>query len=269
MQISGIFIYPVKSLRGIALQAAKVEARGLQYDRRWMIVDPQGMFFTQRELPEMALLITEITSEHLLIRHATKPFEPLQIPLQTPVHAESMQVQVWDDTCLALAVSPSADHWLTEVLQTPCRLVYMPDHSLRPTDPNYSQPNDIVSFADGYPILIIGENSLSDLNGRLPKPLPMNRFRPNLVFAGGTPHVEDTWKSFKIGDAHFRGNKPCGRCEITTIDQETSERGSEPLKTLATYRLSGKKILFGMNICWEVNGITEPIIKMGDEIVIE
>lgn len=267
MKITGIFIYPVKSLRGIALQSAKVEARGLQYDRRWMIVDENGMFFTQREYPEMALLNTEITSEHLVIRHATKPVEPLKVLLQTPAESETIQVQVWDDTCPALIVSLEADKWLSEALQTPCRLVYMPDYSRRPTDPTYSQPNDIVSFADGYPILILGEASLADLNERLQDPVPMNRFRPNLVFSGGTPHEEDTWKNFQIGNLHFRGNKPCGRCAITTINQETGERGSEPLKTLSTYRLAGKKILFGMNVCWDANVVLEPMVKIGDEIV--
>lgn len=267
MQISGIFVYPVKSLGGIALHSAKVEARGLQYDRRWMIVDPNGMFLTQREYPEMTLLIPTIETDYLVIRHLTKPFAPLTIPLKTSLEAEPIQVQVFDDICTALVVNREADVWLSEALQTPCRLVYMPDHSRRPTDPAYSQSGDIVSFADGFPILIVGEASLEDLNQRLQTPVPMNRFRPNLVFSGGLRYEEDTWKNFKIGKLHFRGVKTCGRCAITTINQDTAERGSEPLKTLASYRLSGKRILFGMNVCWDVDEILEPMVKIGDEIV--
>lgn len=269
MQISGIFIYPVKSLRGIPLSSSRLEKRGLQYDRRWMLVDHQGMFFTQREFPEMALLTTEITDEHLVIRHATKPFDALFVPLEVPLDAPFMKVQVWDDACDALAVSPTADAWLSKILQTPCRLVYMPDDSLRPTDPQYSQPTDIVSFADGYPILIIGEASLADLNQRLSAPVPMNRFRPNLIFSGGTPYIEESWKTFEINNTSFRAIKPCGRCVMTTIDQETTERGSEPLKTLGSYRLSGKKILFGMNVCWNVDHYTEATVNIGDTIKVQ
>jgi len=267
MQISGIFIYPIKSLRGIALDSAKVEKRGLQYDRRWMIVDQQGLFISQREIPEMALLSTEITQSQLIIQHIKKSFDPLSIPLKPAADAEPITVQVWNDTCRALVVSAAADQWLSQVLQTPCRLVYMPDDSFRHTDIQYSQPTDIVSFADGYPILIIGEASLADLNQRLKTPVPMNRFRPNLVFSGGAPYEEDTWNVFKINQLSFRGTKPCGRCVMTTINQETAERGSEPLKTLSSYRLDGKKILFGMNVCWDEEAVAQSIITMGDKII--
>ncbi|MFN7117548.1 MAG: MOSC domain-containing protein [Saprospiraceae bacterium] len=268
MQITQINIYPVKSLRGITLHSTIVEPRGLQYDRRWMLVDEQGLFLTQREFPEMALLVTEINDHHLVIKHSYKSYEPLLIPLKATAPAERVRVQVWNDHCHALAVSPFADQWLSEVLQTPCRLVYMPDDSVRPTDPLYSQPSDMVSFADGFPILIIGEASLEDLNQRLKIPVPMNRFRPNLVFSGGKPYEEDTWKNFQIGNLHFRGTKTCGRCEITTIDQATAERGSEPLKTLASYRLEGKRILFGMNVCWNVEETTNACLSIGDSIKI-
>lgn len=269
MHISQINIYPIKSLRGIALHSAKVEPRGFQYDRRWMIVDSKGLFISQREVPEMTQLIPEITANQLIIKHATKPYTPLHLPLHPSASAELLHVQIWDDTCHALAVSTAADQWLSEALQTPCRLVYMPDDSFRPTDPQYSQPTDIVSFADGYPILIIGEASLQDLNQRLETPVPMNRFRPNLVFNGGAPYEEDAWKTFQIGGLSFRGIKPCGRCVITTINQENAERGSEPLKTLASYRLDGKKILFGMNVCWNVMASEAAILKIGDKIMVQ
>jgi len=267
MQLTGIFVYPVKSLRGISLSAAKVEKRGLQYDRRWMLTDENGNFFTQRAFPQMALLTTEITEDSLIIRHATKAFEPLQISLEPADGLKESVVQIWKDTCKSLIVSKLANEWLSEALETRCQLVYMPDDSVRPTNPNYSQPDDMVSFADGYPILIIGQASLDDLNTRLKNPVPMNRFRPNLVFTGGAPYEEDTWNDFQIGDLHFRAVKTCERCVITTVHQETGTiQSAEPLKTLSTYRMKGKNILFGMNVCWDVNGIIEPMVKLGESV---
>jgi hypothetical protein len=266
MQLSGIFIYPVKSLRGIALDVANVEPRGLQYDRRWMIVDNRGHFFTQRAFPEMVLLTTEITPEYLVIRHVTKNLAPLQIALQPAENATAQRVQIWDDMCKALTVSEVANEWLSEALDTRCQLVYMPDDCLRPTDPDFSKPDDIVSFADGFPILIIGQASLDDLNTRLQNPVPMNRFRPNLVFTGGAPYEEDAWKHFTIGDLHFRAVKPCARCVLTTVNQETAERGAEPLKTLSKYRLKNKNILFGMNVCRDMDAAKDVFVKRGDAI---
>lgn len=268
MQLSEIFIYPVKSLRGISLQSAKVEARGLAYDRRWMLVDEAGHFFTQRKFPEMALLTTALTEEHLVIEHATKSLGKLLIPHKAPENQPSINVKIWDDTCQAILVSKETDQWLSEVLNTNCHLVYMPDTTQRFTDPTYSQPDDIVSFADGYPFLMIGQASLDDLNERLEEKITINRFRPNFVFTGGTPFEEDSWRQFSIGDLNFRAVKPCARCEIPSINPETGIFGKEPTRTLSKYRLHGHKILFGMNVCWDVNNEYEPIIKIGDSIEI-
>ena len=267
MQLSEIFIYPVKSLRGVSLNSAKVESRGLAYDRRWMIVADGGeTFFTQREFPEMALLTTELTDNHLIIRHSSKTLEALQIPLEMPKNGASLLVRIWDDTCQAITVSPKADAWLSEALGTPCQLVYMPDDSRRATDPKYSQDGDIVSFADGYPFLVIGQTSLDDLNKRLPEPVGIERFRPNFVFTGGAAYEEDHWKQFTIGNLNFRGVKKCARCQLTTVNPETGKFGKEPLRTLGQYRLEGHKILFGMNAIWDINNKIEPIIKIGDQI---
>lgn len=267
MQLSEIFIYPVKSLRGISLTSAKVEPRGLAYDRRWMIVADGGeTFFTQREFPEMALLTTELTDNHLIIRHLNKPMGILQIPLEMPTNGEPITVRIWDDVCRAITVSKEANKWLSEALQTPCQLVYMPDDSRRPTDPKYSQDGDIVSFADGYPFLVIGQASLDDLNTRLPEPVGMERFRPNFVFKHGAAYEEDHWKQFTIGNLNFRGVKKCARCQLTTVNPETGTFGKEPLRTLGQYRLEGHKILFGMNAIWDINNEIEPVIKIGDQI---
>lgn len=264
--LTAIYIYPVKSLGGISLKEATAEMRGLAYDRRWMLTDADGIFLTQRELPEMALLQPSIENDHLVIRHRNKPMSPLSISLDPANYGEALMVSVWDDTCGAVHVSADADAWFQEALNSPCRLVYMPDNSIRPIDPDYAQPGDLVSFADGYPFLIIGESAMAYLNDKLETPLSIRRFRPNFVFSGNTPHEEDEWKDFSIGSVRFRGTKPCGRCQIPTIDQETSIQGKEPSATLAKYRRFGHKINFGMNVC--LNG-APGIVRVGEEVVVE
>ncbi len=266
MKLTAIYIYPIKSLAGISLQEATAETRGLEYDRRWMLTDAAGMFLTQREFPEMALLQPAIEKGHLVIQHRSKPLEPLSIPLDPASYGEPRTVTIWDDTCAALHVSEAADAWFRGALNAPCHLVYMPDNSVRPVSPDYALPGDMVSFADGYPFLIIGEPSMANLNSKLEKPLSIRRFRPNFVFSGNTPHEEDEWKSFSIGSVRFRGTKPCGRCQIPTIDQETAIQGKEPSATLAKYRRFGNKINFGMNVC--LNG-APGVVRVGEEVVVE
>lgn len=263
--LSAIYIYPVKSLGGIPLREATAEIRGLAHDRRWMLTDENGVFLTQRELPEMALLQPSIENGHLVIRHRNKPMEPLTISLAPASYGEALTVSVWDDTCVAVHVSDVADAWFQEALNAPCCLVYMPDNSIRAIDPDYAQPGDFVSFADGYPFLIIGESSMAYLNEKLEIPLSIRQFRPNFVFSGNAPHEEDEWKNFSIGSVRFRGTKPCGRCQIPTIDQETSIQGKEPSATLAKYRRFGHKINFGMNVC--LDG-APGVVRVGEELVV-
>ena len=264
--LSQINIYPIKSLGGISVETATVEPRGLQYDRRWMLVDESGQFMTQRTFAGMALLQVSLLPEGLEVRHKHKDISPLLIPFE-PATDNLIQVQVWDDVCAAVEVSNLANKWFTEALERFARLVYMPETTQRQADLEYAATGDVVSFADAYPILLIGENSLADLNSRLSQPVPMNRFRPSLVFTGGAPFAEDTWRHFRIGDLSFRGVKPCGRCVVTTIDQDTGQKSQEPLRTLATYRTPpGKnKILFGQNVI--PNNYYRPV-KIGDEIEI-
>lgn len=264
--ITQLHIYPVKSLAGIAVQEAQVTERGFQYDRRWLLINENNRFLTQRELGALALLGTEITADHLLIKHKTKPeLGVLQVPLQTNSN-ERFTVQIWDDFCEALAVDTHADDWLSAALESKVRLVYLPDDSPRQVEPERVQMPMNVSFADAYPYLLLGENSLIDLNQRLAEPVQMNRFRPNLVFAGGAPYQEESWSDLLIGGVSFRGIKPCGRCILTTTDQDTGLRhmGGDPLKTLATYRTQGNKVLFGMNLITLGTGI----IRVGDELVV-
>ncbi|WP_205502981.1 MOSC domain-containing protein [Rufibacter psychrotolerans] len=261
--LSEIYIYPIKSLGGISLTSAEVEERGLRYDRRWMLIDESGVFLTQRKLAEMALLQVALTPEGLLVTHKTKDLAPLVVPYETH-STRSTLVTVWEDICFAYLVSNEANAWFSQALGIPCRLVYMPDNSIRLIDPNYAKHNEKVSFADGYPFLVIGQESLNDLNGRLEQPVPMNRFRPTFVFTGGTPYAEEKWKTFKIGDVLFYGAKPCGRCNVTTIDQSTAQAGQEPLKTLATYRTQGNKVIFGMNLI----GLSTGTVSVGDSITV-
>lgn len=264
--ITQLHIYPVKSLAGIAVQEALVTERGFQHDRRWLLINENNRFLTQREFGALALLQTEITTEYLIIRHRNKlELGMLQVPLQTNSN-ERFTVQIWDDICDALAIGKAADAWLSEALEAKVRLVYLPDDSPRQVEPERVQMPMNVSFADAYPYLLIGETSLSDLNQRLAEPVPMNRFRPNIVFAGAAAYQEESWGDLLIGGVSFRGIKPCGRCILTTTDQDTGLRhtGGDPLKTLATYRTQGNKVLFGMNLITLGSGV----IKVGEELIV-
>jgi len=260
--VSDIYIYPVKSLGGFSLPAATLTDRGFQYDRRWMLIDENNRFISQREVSAMALLQVTIQEENLLITNK-KTSDLIKIPF-APLTSETMMVSVWGDNCLAQRVSDEADAWLSNQLDMSCRLVYMPDTTKRTVDEQYAHNQEITSFSDGYPLLIIGQASLDDLNNRLPSPLPMNRFRPNIVFTGGLPFQEDDMKQFSIGDIQFFGVKPCARCVITTIDQESGIKAKEPLKTLSTYRARNQKIYFGQNLLFNGTGT----IRVGDMITL-
>ncbi|KRT53951.1 MOSC domain-containing protein [endosymbiont of Ridgeia piscesae] len=251
IRLSGLSIYPVKSLGGIDLQRSELDSFGLHYDRRWMLVDQAGHFLSQRRLPRMTLIQPAIESDRLLLRADGQ--QPLSLPLH-PQGDEWIEVQVWEDRCRGLVCSAEADRWLSEFLETPCRLVYMPDSTRRQVDPDYALSSDHTAFSDGFPLLLISQASLDDLNRRLPVALPMRRFRPNLVVDGCTPYAEDRWRRIQIGGVDFRVVKPCSRCVITTIDPQSAQRGEEPLKTLSGYRRQGNKVLFGQNLLHNAEG---------------
>jgi uncharacterized protein len=260
--LSEINIYPIKSLGGISLPSATVEERGLQYDRRWMLVDAQHRFMTQRKIHKMALIKVNLMENGLQVSTAGMP--DLLVPF-VPQTNEMLTVSVWDDNCQAVVVSRAANEWFSEALQMPCTLVYMPGESIRPVDPRYARDHEFVSFADAYPFLLIGQASLQDLNQRLSEPVPMNRFRPNLVVTTTIPFQEDEWKSIRIGETVFHLVKPCARCVLTTIDQQTGTAGKEPLKTLSSYRTIQNKVLFGQNALW---GRVGGQVQLGDSIEI-
>jgi hypothetical protein len=245
MRLAALNVYPLKGAAGIALESWPLSALGLEYDRRWMLVTPEGMFLTQRDFPRLCLVRTEIAPPDLIL--SAPGLSPLQTPL-APTQGASLQVAVWRDRCQALLPDPEADRWCTEALGTACRLAWMPEASARVVDPRYDQLNRRVGFADAFPFLLIGTASLEELNRRLADPLPMNRFRPNLVVDGSSPFGEDCWRRIRVGAVEFDVVKPCARCVVTTTDQSTGQRGQEPLRTLATFRRVGNEVHFGQNL---------------------
>jgi uncharacterized protein YcbX len=259
--LSDIYIYPIKSLGGIRLESAVVEERGLQYDRRWMLIDDAGVFLTQRSLPEMALLRVTLLKEGLEVTHRNKDLYPLFVPYENR-SLNSTLVTVWEDICFAYIVSREANRWFSEALGTSCRLVYMPDNSIRLIDPNYAMHGEKTSFSDGYPFLLAGQASLDELNRRLEQPVSMDRFRPNLVVSGAEPFAEDSWKTIRMGSVLFYAPKPAARCIVVTTDQETTERTAEPLRTLNTFRKKENKVLFGQNLI----GLSTGTVRVGDPV---
>ena len=261
LQITELYVYPIKSLGGISLRSAIVTDRGLEHDRRWMLVDHNNRFLSQRELPQMALLKLSLLTDGLLVTDNTEPGGSIRVPFE-PQSSEIGKFMVWYDVCDGQYVGFDQDQWFSSVLNYPCRLVYMPNGSRRTTDPKYTSGEMLTSFSDGYPFMLIGQASLDELNTRLDVPLPMDRFRPNIVFSGGRAFEEDQMAAFKIGTVDFFGVKLCARCPITTIDQQTAQRGKEPLKTFATYRQWNNKVYFGQNLVHSGSGT----IRLGDLI---
>ena len=262
MYLSEINIYPVKSLGGISVEESVVEARGLERDRRLMLVDAANQFISQREIAAMALIKTEIIDDGLIAACYGKSLRIPAIPDGT-----TATVKVWSSSVKARVYDDETNAWFSDVLGINCRLVLMPEETKRKVNPLYAvrKNEDTVSFADGYPFLLIGQASLDDLNSRLAEPLPMNRFRPNFVVADAEPFDEDTWKKVRIGDTVFHIVKPCARCVITTVDQTTGEKGKEPLKTLASFRNMGGNLMFGQNLIAEKAGGT---LRVGDRVEI-
>ena len=286
MEISEINIYPIKSLKGIALSEAVVEKRGLRFDRRWMLTDQDGMFFTQREVPKMATVRVRVESGELRVESETGgemlvPFEPDK--------GHRQNVVVWKSEVAGLVYNGPVSEWFSDVLGKKCQLVLMPETSKRRVNKDFDTGDDIVSFADGYPLLVIGEASLEELNrrieenselpprprnaatppkqgGELFEPLRMNRFRPNVVVQGSEAFAEDKWAKIRIGETIFRVVKPCARCRIPTIDQDTGEfDGNEPLRTFASFRMAKQ----AFPNTFEAFGLTPNSVVFGENLIPE
>lgn len=253
--LAALHVYPVKSCRGHAVEAVDLDVFGPRGDRRFLVVDERGQFLTQRTLPRLALI--EPTLESTQLQLAAPGIETVSIPAVPGPAAPTLEVTIWRDTVAAADLGPTAASWLTTVLGRPARLVAMADAYHRPIRKDTALPGDEAPFSDAFPLLVISEASLEELNGRLTEPVPMNRFRPNVVISGCDAFAEDTWKRIRIGDVVLRAAGPCGRCIVTTIDQASLEQSKEPLRTLAQYRRSADgAVLFGQNYIHETKSGT-------------
>lgn len=263
VRLATIHIHPLKSGAPLARESARVEPRGLEHDRRWMVVDADGKFITGRKHPRLTLIHADPADGSALHLHA-----PDMPPLHLLPSATSprLHVEVWDSRVAAQVTNPASDEWISTFVGIRARFVHMDEACLRSVDPDHSQPGDIVSFADGYPLLAISQAALDQLNSRLAHPVPMLRFRPSIVIAGTQPHAEDGWKRVRIGGIEFDVAKPCIRCVFTTVDFERGEfdPSGEPLRTLLTYRRTPKGVSFGQNLIARGTGT----LRVGDKVEI-
>jgi uncharacterized protein YcbX len=269
MHVTGLHIHPVKSLRGLAVGAASVDSLGVVGDRRFLVVDPAGNFLTQRTVPGMARVGALLDDAFLTL--SCEGSGDIRVRRDPDPEAPDAVVRIWKSAGLRAedcGDAPAA--WLSSALQGPCRLVRIGPKFNRPVRADYARPGDVLGFPDGFPLLIISEASLGDLNRRMAETggeaLPMNRFRPNVVVAGCEPYAEDSLGRFRIGNVVFRAAKPCLRCIVTTTDQLTGKRGKEPLRTLAGYRRDPQaptEVMFGYNL---VNETKSGVIRVGEPV---
>jgi uncharacterized protein YcbX len=260
MIVSEVNIYPIKSCAGTRLDVGVIEARGFANDRRWLLVDEDWRFLTQREIARMALIKPDVDDRCL--RLSAPGMSAFELPVDQD--GKRAAVTIWKDSGVgAIDQGDDVAQWFSDYVGRKVRLVRFADDYMRQVSQQYApRETDQVGFADGYPFLIISEDSLADLNARLEtkgeQALPMNRFRPNIVVRdAGEPYAEDTWRTIKVGDVLFDLVKPCARCAITTTNQVTAERGKEPLKTLATYRKDRGGPLFGQNAIQRSTGVVK------------
>ena len=252
-------IYPVKGARGSDVDEMRFDAMGPRFDRRWMVVGPDGVFISQRGRPELATVRAAVGGRELVLD--APGAGAVAVPLAPG--GGRVGVRVWDSELEVRAVSADADAWLTAILGAPHRLVHIGEDDVRRTDPAYAEGHR-VGFADGYPALLVSRGSVAELGARAGRPIPVERFRPNIVVSGASPHDEDRWRRFTIGSLSFSGVKLCARCKVTTIDQESGERDrdGEPLRTLARYRHLKDKVYFGVNVVHNGTGR----IRAGDPV---
>jgi uncharacterized protein len=273
LRLTDIWRYPVKSCRGQPLREAQVEPWGLAGDRRWMVVDGDGRFVTGREHPRL-VLVTPAPEGEGAIRLSAPGLPDLTVPVPEAGPADLIRVKVWSSELDATVAGQEASRWLSEVTDLDVRLVYLDDPTRRETNPAYSKDGDVVSFADGYPLLLTSEESLARVNEWIADgahaaegPLPMTRFRPNVVVAGDVAFAEDGWRLVRIGDVAFRVAKQCGRCVFTTVDALTAVKGKEPLATLASHRRWDGGMWFGVNLIPD-SPRDGGVIRVGDPVIV-
>ena len=257
--ISELAIYPVKSMRQIQLKISSLHMGGLKNDRRWMVVDLQGVMITQRKIARLCLIQPELTNPEIDCSLRLNAPDMPEIKIGIPDGSITRKVKVWNDHCNAHDAGDEVANWLSQFLDLKCRLVYFPENEIRIVDQDYAQPNDNTAFSDGFPILLTSQASLDDLNSRMDEDIPMARFRPNVVVSGCEAFSEDNWKQLKVGDMTLRIVKPCSRCIIPSIDIESGERSKdkEPTKTLNIFRKRDNQIFFGQNVIADGEGEIE------------
>lgn len=256
LSLSALYRYPLKSAQVEPVQRIRLDALGLEGDRRWMVVEEaNGRFLTQRLLPQMGRIEARWRDDFSALQLRAPGMEDLLVALPQPDDA-LRGVTIWRDILQVPDAGDAAAGWLSRFLGRPCRLVAISEQRARQVDTAYAEPGEKVHFADGFPLLLIGQGSLDDLSARVGRPLEMLRFRPNLVVQGAEAFAEDGWKRIRIGDVTFRVAKPCSRCILTTIDPHTGERDPdrEPLATLQRYRQVDGEAMFGQNLIAEGHG---------------
>ena len=259
-----ISVYPLKSGAGLDLDAGVVQPSGLRGDRRWMAIDGDGVCVTARERPRLVRI--RASTEGDVLRLEMHGREPLTVAYPG-AGAGSAKVWIWGQACSALDAGDAAAHWMSGAIDKPVRLVAMDGREKRRPDPDCTLPDDEVSFADCYPVLVIGRSSLDDLNTRTPKPVSMRRFRPNFVVTGAAPYGEDEWRRVRIGSVEFEGVENCQRCELPTIDPRTGipDPRREPMRTMARYRRrSTGGVFLGQNLVPRSAGT----VRVGDRVVV-
>ena len=260
IKVISLNIYPIKGMQAVSMESVRVLERGFEHDRRYMLVDHKGTFISQRTHPELVFFQPQIMDDELIVRHND---ESINIPLNSTLE-NTIETTIFDNPVSATEVSLSANKWFSSKLGQDVRLVKMTKNNIRHKQLIKGPAQVEVSFADGYPYLILGTESLNHLNSKLDDPISINRFRPNIVVETKVPHIEDSWEKIKIGNAGFLIVKSCGRCPVVTIDQSSGIRSKEPLKTLATYRKQDKKVYFGASAISR----EESMVYIGDEVVV-
>ena len=257
--VTHLHVYPVKSCRGIGLGTGTLDRWGLQHDRNWMVVDAEGLFVSQRTQPRLALVEPALGQERLTLRAPDMPV--LELPVSGRA-GRDWAVTIWKSNCRALDQGDAAAEWFSHYLGQTARLVRIGGAFQRAVNEAVYPTGADVAFADAYPLLLLSVASLADLNTRLQEPVPMNRFRPNLVIGGCPAFAEDTWTRIRIGEVNFQLLTTCKRCSITTVDQATGLQGKEPLTTLATFRSSDGGVIFGRNVVHQGVGT----VRVGDTV---
>lgn len=259
--LSAINVYPIKSLAGISVNHWPVDNKGLRYDRKWMLIDDEHRFLSQRRLAKMALIRTRLQNQILFLSAPGMP--DIDMPL-IETKGKALTVEIWHDTCTAKTVSRELDQWFQDFLGIGCQLVYHPDDETRPVDPRYAAPSDQTGFSDGFPFLIVSEQAMASLNQAMGLDMTLARFRPNLVVGDCEAFAEDSWRRIVINDIGFRLPKPCSRCGIPAIDPETGQIGKEPLVTLSKLRQWQNKTYFGQNALHDCTGE----LRVGSDVAI-